>query len=163
MPPTPYIFSTHDYNLADELIAALGKLSYTPAAEELFKLRGTEYDSQATYALSQIAPERLADALLTTAKDKQIDSYMREQAMVALCNISATNRVRDLIPLLEDETAITYTKPVRGAEWRVCDRAAASIAILLGWESRMAPMLFMRPGKQEETLTRAREWARAKQ
>ena len=136
LPPRPINFPTHNYNLTDALIEALGDLGYTPAANELFKLQGTDYDAAATRALRKLAPEQLASELLNTAKDKQIDSYVREQALVTLCNISATNHVRDLIPLLDDTTPIVYSRALPGPEWRICDRAAETIAILMGWENR---------------------------
>ena len=82
LPPRPFMFPTHDYTLADALIEALGDLGYIPAANELFRLRGTDHDMEATRALSRIAPDRLTRELLATAKDKQIDSYVREQALV---------------------------------------------------------------------------------
>jgi hypothetical protein len=44
-------------------------------------------------------------------------------------------------------------------EWRVCDRAAQSIAVLLGWEDGRFPM-FMRPEQRDELMTRSREWAK---
>ena len=42
-PPRPSFlyFPAHNYNLADALIDALGELGYTAAADDLFKLRGT--------------------------------------------------------------------------------------------------------------------------
>jgi len=52
---------------------ALGELKYTPAADELFKLRGTDYDAVAISALNKIVPERLAGELLASAKDSHLD------------------------------------------------------------------------------------------
>ena len=162
LPPRPFNLPTHKYDLATALIEALGDLRYTPAVDELFKLRGTDYDAEATRALAKLAPDRLTSELLTTALDKQIDSYMREKAMVILYNISATNRVRDLVPLLNDTTPIVYSRPLPGPEWRVCDRAAETIAILLGWQDRMLP-IFVRPEQREETMNRVRDWAKQAQ
>ena len=82
-----------------------------------------------------------------------------EQALVALCNLSATNRVRDLVPLLDDVTPITYERSLPGPAWRICDRAAVSIAVLLGWESQMLP-IYIRPERRDEMMTRVREWAK---
>ena len=162
LPPRPISFPTHDYNLADALIEALGDLEYTPATDELFKLRGTDYDAETTRALSKLASGRLTGELLATAKDKQVDSYVRERAMVTLCNISATNHVRDLIPLLDDTTPIVYERTLPGPEWRVCDRAAKTIAILLGWENGRSP-ISIRPEQREETMNRVRDWAKQAQ
>jgi hypothetical protein len=75
-----------------------------------------------------------------------------------LCAISSTNHVRDLVPLLDDTTPIEYSRPLPGPEWRVCDRAAMTIAVLLGWENRMQP-IYMRPEQREETMKKVREWA----
>jgi HEAT repeat protein len=162
LPPRPISFPTHDYNLADALIEALGDLGYTPAADELFKLRGTDYDAETTRALSKLASDRLTGELLVTAKDKQVDSYVRERAMVTLCNISATNHVRDLIPLLDDATPIVYERTLPGPEWRVCDRAAETIAILLGWENGRSP-IYIRPEQRGKTMNRVRDWAKQAQ
>jgi HEAT repeat protein len=159
LPPRPFNFPTDNYSLPDALIEALGELEYAPATDELFKLRGSDYDMAATRALCKLAPDRLTGELLGVATDKKLDSYLREQALVTLCTLSATNHVRELIPLLDDVTPIVYSRPMPGAEWRVCDRAAASIATLLGWQQRMMP-IFVRPEQRDETLKRVREWAK---
>ena len=126
----------------------------------MFKLRGTDYDAEATRALAKLAPDRLTGELLATVRDKQIDSYVREQALITLAKIPATNRVRDLVPLLDDTTPIEYSRPLPGPAWRVCDRAAQTMAILLGWEHPMT-LRFARPEQREELITRAQEWAKA--
>jgi hypothetical protein len=159
MPPMGVELPSHDFKPAKTLIEALGNLGYTPAVAELFKLRGGDNDAEATRALNKLAPDQLTDKLMATATDKQTDSYLREKAMVTLCEISATNRVRDLVPLLDDTTPIEYDRPMRGAEWRVCDRAAGSIGVLLGWQNRMMPFM-IRAEERDAMLTRAREWAK---
>jgi HEAT repeat protein len=153
--------SLHNYNIADELIDALGDFAYSPAAEELVKLRGTEYDIGATRALGKIAPDQLARGLLKTALNKDIDSYVREQALVTLADVSATNHVRDLVPLLDDTTSIEYSRPMPGGGWRVCDRTAETMAILLGWEDNRMRRPFSPLAEREKILARAREWAKA--
>ena len=158
LPPQPFPLPPHDYTLADALIETLGDLGYTPAADDLFKLRGTEHDIEATRALYKLVPGRLTDELLATAKDKQVDSYLRERALVTLCNLSATNCARDLVPLLDDVTPIVYSRPLAGPEWRICDRAAVSIALLLGWEHPMR-LRHPRPEEREALMARARKWA----
>lgn len=165
LPPHSFALPTHDYTLADALIEALGDLGYAPAAEEFFKLRGTDYEAIATRALRKIVPERLAAELLATAKDTKTDSYFRERALVTLCNLSMTNRVRELVPLLEDLTPIAYSpiaysRPLPGPEWRVCDRAAVSIATMLGWEYPTEHR-YLRPEQREELMQRAHEWAKS--
>lgn len=158
--PLPMDMSLHNYNIADELIDALGDLQYTPAMDDLFKLRSTEYDAGATRALGKIAPDRLAGELLKTALDKKTDSYLREQALVTLADVSATNHVRELIPLLDDTTAIEYLRPTPGAEWRICDRTAETMATMLGWEDSRIRRPFVPPAERENLLGRARHWAK---
>jgi HEAT repeat protein len=163
LPPRPFDLPIHNYDLAYALIEALGDLRYVPATDELFKLSGTDYEGVATAALGKLAPTRLTVQLLGTAKDKQLDSYLREKALVTLCNLAATNCVRDLIPLLDDTTPITYSPPMRLAvDWQVCDRAAVTIATLLGWENRMAPVYFPQQ-ERDETMARVRDWAKQAQ
>lgn len=159
LPPRPFTLPTHNYDLTDALIEALGGLEYAPAADELFKLRGTDYDTQASIALHKLAPDCLADELLVTAKDKKIDSYEREKALVTLGNLRATNRVRELIPLLDDVTPIVYSRQLPGPEWRICDRTAETLAVLLGWQNGRL-LMFVRPEQREQMMARAREWAR---
>jgi len=159
-PPLPIDVPSHNYNIADAIIEALGDLGDLPAADQLFALRGTTYDAEATRTLGKLAPDRLADELLKVAQDKKVDSYLREKAPIALGKSSATNRVRELIPLLEDTTVIEYSRPMPGAQIRLCDRAASTIGILLGWEDNRMSHMFLRPEEQERTLTRARQWAK---
>lgn len=159
LPPKPIELPNHNYNLADALLEALADLGYMPAVDELFTLRGTDYDAQATRALAKLAPDRLTGEILAVAGDKQVDSYLRERALVTLCNISATNRVRDLIPLLDDTTPIEYSRTLPGPPMRVCDSTARTIAILLGWEHRLG-LSYVRPDQREELMARAREWAK---
>ena len=162
LPPRPFNFPTHNYDLATALIEALGDLKYAPAADEFFKLCGTDYDAEATRALAKLAPERLADKLIATAKDQQVDSYLREKALVALANTASTNRVQDLIPLLDDTTPIEYSRPLPGPAWRICDRTAETIATLLGWEDRRMS-IFVSSQRRDETMARVREWAKQAQ
>jgi HEAT repeat protein len=161
-PPNPFMPS-HNLDLTTELIAAFANLRYTPAVDELFKLRGTFYDDDATRALAVLSPARLSGVLLTTAFDKQIDGYERERALFALGNLSITNRVKDLIPLLDDTTPINYTHLVPTTPWRVRDRAAVTISIMLGWEDKRMPLsnLLMMNGKgRDAMMARVREWAK---
>jgi HEAT repeat protein len=155
------------YDLATALIDALGDLQYSPAVDELISLSGTDFNSvsrsdyhdAATQALGKLAPDRLADQLMVAITNKQTDSYLREEAMVTLCTVSATNRVRELIPLLDDTTPIEYGRPMPGPSWRVCDRAAETIAIMLGWERNAMPH-FATLAQREELMNRARAWAK---
>ena len=156
--PEMFNISIHGYDLTTALIEALGDLGYIPATDELFKLRGTDYDVEVTRALAKVAPDRLAADLLPLALNKENDSYEREHAMLALSDISATNHVRDLLPLLDDTTPIVYFPPMGRREWRVCDRAAVTMAVMLGWQNRRT--LFMEYEQQEELINRVRDWAK---
>jgi HEAT repeat protein len=160
LPPQPFELPFHDFTLVDALIEALADLRYVSAVDQLFKLRGGEYDASATRALSKLVPERLGAELLAKAADKQLDSYAREQALVSMCKLSLTNGVRQLIPLLEDETPIVYERTLPGPQWRVCDRAIVSIATMLGWE-HPATLRYLRPEQRDELIKRAHEWAKS--
>ena len=140
------------------MIEGLGDLGYTPAADELFKLRGTDYDAEVTRALNKLVPERLTKELLAAAKNRELDSYLRERAMVTLGAISATNCARSLVPLLDDVTPIVYSRPLPGQEWRICDRAAVTIAVMLGWEQPMT-LRYVRPEQSEDLKKRVHAWA----
>lgn len=160
LPPQPFELPFHDFTVVEALIEALADLHYRPAVDELFKLRGTDYDVPAARAMSKIVPERLAAELVAKARDQQLDSFLREQALVTLCRLSLTNCVRELVPLLEDVTPIVYERAMPGPEWRICDRAATSIALLLGWEDSLM-LRFTPPQQREELIKRAREWAKS--
>jgi hypothetical protein len=95
-------------------------------------------------------------------RDKQLDSYLREQAMVTLCKLSLTNCVRELVPLLDDISPIVYERTLPGPEWRICDRAAASIALMLGWEEPIR-LRYLSPERREELMKRAQDWAKTAQ
>jgi HEAT repeat protein len=159
LPPWPFQLPTHHYDLATALIDAIGDLGYTPATGELFQLRGTDYDVAATSALVKLAPNRLADELIAKANDRELDSYLRERALVTLSTVTATNRVRELVPLLDDTTPIEYSRTPPGPPWRICDRTAETIAIMLGWQARMMPWV-VQPQQREEMMKRARAWAK---
>lgn len=140
------------------MIEGLGDLGYTPAADELFKLRGTDYDAEVTRALNKLVPERLTKELLASAKNRELDSYLQERAMVTFGTISATNCARSLVPLLDDVTPIVYPRPLSGQEWRICDRAAVTIALVLGWEQPIM-LRYVRPEQREDLMKRVRTWA----
>lgn len=161
-PPQTFDFPTHDFTLVNALIEALATLQYAPAVDDLSKLRSTDHNAAATRALATLVPERLGSELLAKAADKQLDSYLREQAMVSLCALSLTNHVRGFVPLLDDVTPIAYERPLPGPEWRVCDRAAVSIALMLGWRHPITPRV-LTPQEREDLMIRARAWAKSPQ
>jgi HEAT repeat protein len=160
--PKYAILLDHNYTIVDALIEALGDLRYAPAADELFKLRKDDYVTEINLALYRTDPKRLTDKLLTEAKDKAADSYLREKALATLDDLSATNCVREIIPLLDDVTPIVYSRPMPWGEWRICDRAAVTIASMLGWGVRNPMILHARPEQREEWLKQARDWSKTK-
>jgi hypothetical protein len=107
--------------------------------------------------LSQLAPDRLSLELLSVATNKQVNSYLRERALVTLGQVSTTNFVQNIIPLLDDETHIVYSSRMPNSDWKVCDRAAITIAILLKWEHSIN--LRFNLERREETIERVRKWA----
>jgi hypothetical protein len=54
----------------------------------------------------------------------------------------ANSSATALISLLDDTTVVPVPgrRPMPGREWRICDRAAATIATLLGRSVRIMPM-----------------------
>lgn len=104
-------------------------------------------------------PEQLADALIATASNRQEDGYLRGRALVTLGTLGVTNRIQELIPLLNDNSWITYSSPLPEPPAKICDRTAETIAILLGWQDETA-VRFSRPAQREEMLKRVREWAK---
>ena len=113
LPPQPIAFPVHEFTVVDALIEGLGDLRYAAATDALLKLRGTDYEDASTRALTKIDPERVTIDLLTRAKDKKLDSFLRERALVSLCNLSLTNRVREIVTLLDDITPIVYERPIK--------------------------------------------------
>lgn len=148
------------YLLPDVLIHALGDLRYTLATDELFKLLGGQHDFPVGRALKKLDPERVTRELLATANDSKINSYIRERALWNLCVVSATNSIHAIVPLLDDVTPIVYTKPMSGLPWRICDRAANAICVLLQQQGRIQP-IFPGLSHREDTMKRAREWAKS--
>jgi HEAT repeat protein len=159
LPPRFMNLPTHNYDLTTTLIDALGDLRYLPATNELFKLRATDYESDATRALAKLVPEQLADALIATASNRQEDGYLRGRALVTLGTLGVTNRIQELIPLLNDNSWITYSGVMPEPPAKICDQAAETIAILLGWQDETVAR-FARPAQREEMLKRVREWAK---
>lgn len=160
-PPFPIDMPMHNYCLADELIEVLGDFGYAPAIDELMKLRGTDHDTEAALALNKLAPDRMADEYLKTALDKQVDSYLREKALVALSRSSATNRIRELIPLLDDTTVIEYFRTLpHGMEMRICDRTAMTIARMLRWQDFLMARPILPPKQRDDLMSRVRDWAK---
>ncbi len=145
-------------DLTDALAESLGLMRYQPATEDLFRLLGTPHAHSAMLALSRLAPDRLAEWLLARAQDKQAPPVNRDDALIRLCTYGTTNNLPDLVPLLDDTTPIRYENQVVAKGWRICDRAADTIAGLLGWPERLRP--FITPQRREALLNKAKEWAK---
>jgi HEAT repeat protein len=122
------------------LIEALGELHYQPAEERIFALLEGAHALSAGKALKQLAPEKLARRLEEEACDKKADPQARDRALLLLGTPPANSSATGLIPLLDDTTVVPGRRPMPGREWRICDRAAATIATLLGRSERIMPM-----------------------
>jgi HEAT repeat protein len=124
------------------LIETLGDLHYQPAEERIFGLLDGAHAASAAKALKQLAPEKLARRLEAEACDKKADPQARDRALLLLGTPPANSSATDLIPLLDDTTVVPAPghRPMPGREWRICDRAAATIATLLGRSVRIIPM-----------------------
>jgi HEAT repeat protein len=124
------------------LIEAMGDLHYQPAEERMFALLEGSHALSAGKALKKLAPEKLARRLEAEACDKKADPQARDRALLLLGTPPANSPATNLIPLLDDITIVPLPgrRPVPGREWRICDRAAATIANLLGRSVRIMPM-----------------------
>ena len=161
LPPKPDLGRRVEiYDLTSVLIEALGDLNYTPAADVLARFLGTDYEDEAMQTLGRLDPARLKASLLATAGNRQIDSFIREKALLALASINATNSVQNLIPLLDDTTPIVYSQAPFGKEWRVCDRALLTILGLLGWDQPAPLTIMMNQQRRESLMQKVREWAK---
>ena len=88
-------------------------------------------------ALAKLGSPRLIEQMLAKAKDSYADSVDREDALVDLCRLNATNQIKAIAPLLDDTSPIVFERMPPGREWRICDRAADTIAGLLAWRQRL--------------------------
>jgi HEAT repeat protein len=122
------------------LIEVLGDLHYQPAEERIFGLLDGPHAVSACKALKQLAPEKLARRLEDEACDKKADPQVRDRALLLLGSPPANSSAANLIPLLDDATVVPGRRVVAGREWRICDRAAATIATLLGRSVRITPV-----------------------
>ena len=65
----------------------------------------------------------------------------------------------DLIPLLDDQTVVPGVRIMQGREWRICDRAAATLAALMGRPIRIAPTM---PAEQrDQQIEQVRQWLKS--
>jgi hypothetical protein len=113
-------------------------LKYQPAGEFLLnKLDGENHDAVIA-ALQKLETPGLEQTFFKLALDRQTDGTKHGLALNALCDLAATNRARDLMPLL-DETVVIVPMP-RNPDWawRLSDHAAVVLARLLEWDQRLA-------------------------
>lgn len=122
------------------MIEALGSLHYQPAEEQIFGLLDGPYSASAGKALKQLAPDKLAERLMSIACDKKADGPTRDRALAIMETPPVSGSVKALVPLLDDTTTVPGRRPMPGREWRICDRAAETISALLGHPIKIVPM-----------------------
>jgi hypothetical protein len=121
----------------DELAQALGHFHYAPATEPLFSLLDGPFAASAVKALDQLAPERIRNQLLDTACDVKRPATERDVALQLLMQTASSSATaRRLAPLLDDNTEVELGQANRPGSrrlvWKVSDRAASTVAHLLG-------------------------------
>jgi HEAT repeat protein len=146
------------YTFVTSAVEALGELNYQPAEETILGLVEGPNGNAAATALKKLAPAKLTRRLLTVAADKNAPPQSREDALLLLSDAPGANP-SDLLPLLDDRTVIPGVRPMPGREWRICDRAATTLAALLGRTVRMAPM--MPTEMRDEQIEQVRQWLKA--
>jgi hypothetical protein len=95
----------------------------------------------AANALKKIAPDKLTIRLTAIASDKTALPQTRDRALSLLSDATNANAMAGLIPLLDDQTVVPGLRPLPGREWRICDRAAATLSALSGRSMRITPMM----------------------
>ena len=65
-----------------------------------------------------------------------------------------------LIPLLDDHTVVPGVRMMPGREWRICDRAAMTLAALMGRTVRLAPDDARRE-QRDEQIEPVRQWLKS--
>jgi HEAT repeat protein len=147
------------FTLVTALIEALGDLHYQPAEETILGLLGGRNANAAAKALKKLAPEKLARRLITIAADKNALPQARDDALLLLSDTADANPMADLIPLLDDHTVVPSLRLMPGREWRICDRAATTLAALLGRTVRVAPM--MPTEQRDQQIEQVRQWLKS--
>jgi HEAT repeat protein len=122
------------------LIEDLGDLHCQAAEERIFGLLDGSHGAAAAKALKELAPEKLARRLVAEARDQKADPQLRDRALQMLGTPPAAGSTGELIPLLDDTTVVPGQRQAAGREWRICDRAAATIGALMGRTVRIQPM-----------------------
>ncbi len=147
------------FTLVTALIEALGDLHYQPAEDAILGLLGGRYSNAAAQSLKKLAPDKLARRLTAIAADKNALPQARDDALVLLSDSTSANLMTDLIPLLDDQTVVPGVRIMQGREWRICDRAAATLAALMGRPIRIAPTM---PAEQrDQQIEQVRQWLKS--
>jgi HEAT repeat protein len=146
------------FSIITALVEALGELDYQPATATIVDLLGGPDSTVAATALKKLAPAELTRRLVTIANDKNAQAQSRDEALVLLSDAPGAN-ASDLVPLLDDHTIIPSIRPLPGREWRICDRAATTLAGLLGRTMRIAPM--MPEVERDQQIDQVRQWLKA--
>lgn len=158
MPPLPGqsdFIERLDFDSLDTWMQSLGELQCREAENDLLQWLSTDRKAAAFSALKKLGCPRLVNQLLAKAKDPQADSVDRENALVDLCRLNATNQIHAIAVLLDDATPIVYDRMPPDREWRICDRAADTIAGLLGWQDRL--FVFGPPERRDAFLARVKQ------
>jgi HEAT repeat protein len=136
-PPVPGggdFFAQNQFDSIDTWIQSLGALQCRDAEDDLLQWLSSDRKPAVFSALEKLGSPRLVEQMLVQAKDTHADSEDRADALVKLCRLNATNQIRAIAYLLTETTVIPISS---SKEWRICDRAADTIAGLLGWKQRL--------------------------
>ncbi|HEX3716741.1 MAG TPA: DUF3160 domain-containing protein [Verrucomicrobiae bacterium] len=146
------------FTVVTALVEALGELDYQPAKAPILGLIGGPNSTAAATALKKIAPAELTKRLLNIAGDKNAQAQSRDEALILLGDAPGAS-ASDLVSLLDDRTVIPGPRPMPGRDWRICDRAAMTLAGLLGRSVRLGPM--MPTEERDIQINQVRQWLKS--
>jgi HEAT repeat protein len=155
----PTMEEREPFTLVGALIEALGKLHYQPATQLFLDSLSGKNAAPAAHALKILAPDKLLPRLIAVAGDKTAAVANRDQALLLLGEVGSPDAAAAIVPLLDDRTGVPGFRPMPGRDWRVCDRAALTVAALLGRQLRMAPM--MPTEMRDQQIEQVRQWVKA--
>jgi HEAT repeat protein len=147
------------FTLVTALIEAMGDLHYQPSADTLLGLLAGPNADAAAKALKKLAPGKLSERLIAIAADKNAQPQARDDALLLLSDNAAANPMASLIPLLDDHTIVPGLRMMPGREWRICDRAATTLAALMGRTIRLAPI--MPTEQRDDQIEQVRQWLKS--
>lgn len=148
-----------DFTPEDSIIEALGRLDYKPAAAALVPLLDGPHATAAAGALHRLEPQTLCRRLTAIAFDKNAAVLARDEAILLLALYPGSGEVNALAPLLDDATPVPGRRIMPGREWRICDRAAGTIALLLGRTARVSPMESTE--QRDRDIEEVRQWLKS--